>query len=286
MLMPLALAASAALQSFGGSDFLISDGQRYVARGDDQAATLRVLDTATRRWSTFVKPAGCAPPLFGRPSRSGRLLLACERVSPMQTYVMFLRTGTTRRLRGGTGFYFSVGRWWARGDERTYVNLQTGQRMHPEGSRPRNLDDARLSPVRTCHRFVPQVDEWLGGQPLTWEGAFRAVRLARGRLVLQSCDGANRELAAKGATSVSLSAGIVTWRKGLSAFAFDVSTARHSTFRLPGVSAESACYGTRRTGSVLHTRHELVWRAVTHYDDADGDCLPGRYAGFGGQLPR
>src|SRR3954466_11885010 len=139
--MSVALAVVAALHAFGTADFVMSDGQRYVARGDYQAASLRVLDTEPMRWRTFEKPAGCGPNWAQgyRPMRSGRLLLVCEADGHLSTLVMFLRTGTTRRLHGADGVYVNLGASWAQAD-RTYVNLGSGHRVHVRDSQARDLD--------------------------------------------------------------------------------------------------------------------------------------------------
>jgi hypothetical protein len=286
--MHLALTAVvAALQPFGTADFVVPDGERYVAQGDYPATAVRVLDTNTNRWRRFAKDAGCGPNWVDeyRPIRSRRLLLTCEGTGPVRTYVMFLRTGATRRLRGGTGFYANVGAWWANSD-RTYVSLRTGHRAHVDDSRARDLDDPALQPVRVCQRFRRFARDWELSPPRTWAGHYR-VNVARGgRLVLCRCDGHDTILAERGASSVTLSAGIVTWRRGLTGFAYDTSTGRRRRVRRPGVRAENGCQRTtRRTGSVLHTRRAFVWRAVARFDDlSGGECLPGRFAGFSTRL--
>jgi len=78
---------------------------------------------------------------------------------------------------------------------------------------------------------------WDSGPPLTMEGRDWARELAGGRLSLRRCDGRDRELARRGATGVSLSAGLVTWRRGAIAFAYDIRTRVRSVFRLPDVLA-------------------------------------------------
>ena len=275
------------VRSLGRSEFMMeADGSRFVVYKTTSTA-LTVRDDVRRRRYRIPIGATCRP---GPLARGGFLMLHCSRADvpgerPISDLdVVNLRTGASTRVPDGSSGpvpgppdtgdsergYSEIGRYWLQGyaffnghSRRTYLNWRTGEgrSFGPEKDSGayarRDLDDPDLpavapeTPYSDFFAFDPPFSAGLIGRR---SGAARLTLFKGSSPRSFGTPVARLGRCSASCGSLSIGAGLVTWKRGRTAYSYEIASGRRFSRRAPGPwPRQFASQAVRHTRTTVYT---------------------------------